>query len=388
MRASTRLPDGYQPNALTARLEAFRKAGTHYLDLSRTNPLQCGFDYPTEVIREALSRPEVLGYAPDACGPLEVREAVATWHGHRVDPDGVILTASTSEAYAWLFKLLADPGDRVLVPTPSYPLFEWLARLEGIEAAPVPAFFHEGWHLDFQALEEAATPRTRAVVMVNPNNPTGQYLGRTEWARLTTWCAERGLALIVDEVFHDHALERPSERLPSVLEDPDPPAPVFVLSGLSKVAILPQVKLGWILLHGPARSYREPLSFLADQYLSVSASALAAAPTLLSLAHSLQKQVLARLQTNLHALDQALVPHPHLQRLKVEGGWSVLLRRPAIGTDEACALRLLEQGRVRVQPGHYFDLPGEGYLVLSLLGPSGEFAEGLLRALPVLACDR
>lgn len=387
MHRSSRLPDRFQPNVLTARLEAFRKAGVAYVDLTRSNPLRCGFAYPTEALRAALSRPEVLGYAPDPRGALATREAVSAWHGHRVDADRIVLTASTSEAYAWLFKLLADPGDRVLVPTPSYPLFEWLARLEGLEASPVAAFFHEGWHLDFQALEEAATPRTRAVVVVNPNNPTGQFLDRNDWSRLTTWCGERGLVLIVDEVFHDYPLERPPDRLPSVLEDPDPACPVFVLSGLSKVALLPQVKLGWILLHGKATEYQEPLTFLADQYLSVSASAQAAAPTLLGLARDLQHQALERLRANLGALDQALPPHPHLQRLTVEGGWSVLLRRPAVGTDDACALRLLEEGRVLVQPGHYFDLPGEGYLVLSLLGPEAEFAEGLRRALPTLACD-
>lgn len=385
MSMSSRLPGRFQPNALTARLEAFRKAGLDYVDLTLGNPLRCGFAYPAEAIRAALGRPEVLGYTPDPCGALSAREAIAAWHGHRVDANRIILTASTSEAYAWLFKLLANPGDRVLVPTPSYPLFEWLARLEGVEAAPAPAFFQDGWHLDFQALEEAATPRTRAVVVVNPNNPTGQYLGRREWARLAAWCGERGLALIVDEVFHDYSLERPADRLPSALEDPDPPCPVFVLSGLSKVALLPQVKLGWILLHGQAAAYQEPLSFLADQYLSVSASAQAAAPDLLNLARGLQDQVLERLRTNLRALDQAIPAHPHLQRLAVEGGWSVLLRRPAVDADDLCALRLLEEGRVLTQPGHYFDLPGEGYLVLSLLGSVEDFAEGLHRALPRLA---
>lgn len=386
MRVSARLPERFQPNALSARLEAFRRAGLTYVDLTLSNPLRCGFTYPSEAIREALGRPEMLGYAPDPCGALATREAVAAWHGHRVDADRIILTASTSEAYAWLFKLLADPGDRVLVPTPSYPLFEWLARLEGVEAAPVAAFFHEGWHLDFQALEESATPRTRAVVVVNPNNPTGHYLGREEWTRLAAWCGKHGLALIVDEVFHDYALERHAGRIQSVLEDPDPPCPVFVLSGLSKVALLPQVKLGWILLHGKAAAYQEPLSFLADQYLSVSAPAQAAGPALLGLARGLQQQAMERLQANLSTLDRALLTQPHLQRLAVEGGWSVLLRRPAVGTDDACALRLLEEGRVLAQPGHYFDLPGEGYLVLSLLGPEADFAEGLHRALPVLAC--
>lgn len=385
MRLSTRLPEEFQPNALTARLEAFRKAGLGILDLTLSNPLRCGFAYPEEAIRAALARPEVLGHAPDPLGALAAREAIAAWHGHGVQADQVVLTASTSEAYSWIFKLLGDPGDRILVPTPSYPLFDWLARLEGLEAAGVPAFFQDGWHLDLGALEASFRPRTRAVVVVNPNNPTGQYLGRGEWARLATWCGDRGLALVVDEVFHDYALERPADRMPSVLEDPDPPCPVFVLSGLSKVALLPQVKLGWILLHGPAGAFRDSLAFLADQYLSVSASAQAAAPDLLALAPDLQSQVLARLRSNLRTLDQALGAHPHLRRLPVEGGWSVLLRRPALESDEACALRVLAEGRVLVHPGHFFDLPGEGFLVLSLLGPEEDFRTGLERALPSLS---
>lgn len=385
MRLSTRLPDGFQPNALTARLEAFRKAGLSYLDLTLSNPLHGGFTYPEEAIRAALARPEVLGYAPDPLGALAAREAIADWHGHGVRAEQVVLTASTSEAYSWIFKLLGDPGDRILVPTPSYPLFDWLARLEGLEAAGVSAFFQDGWHLDFGALEASFTPRTRAVVVVNPNNPTGQYLGRDEWSRLAAWCGDHGLALVVDEVFHDYALERPGDRLPSVLADPDPPCPVFVLSGLSKVALLPQVKLGWILLHGRAAACRESLAFLADQFLSVSASAQAAAPDLLALAPALQHQVRERLRANLGALDQALRSHPHLQRLPVEGGWSVLLRRPALETDEACALRVLDEGRVLVHPGHFFDLPGEGFLVLSLLGPEETFCAGLERALPSLS---
>lgn len=385
MRVSNRLPDGFHPNALTARLEALRQARRPFVDLTLSNPLHCGFDYPEGAIREALARPEVMRYTPDPYGARAAREAIAAWHGHGVHPDQVVLTASTSEAYSWLFKLLADPGDQVLVPTPSYPLFEWLARFEGLNTTAVPAFFQDGWHMDLQALEEARTPRTRAVVVVNPNNPTGQYLGRQEWERLAAWCGGHGLALIVDEVFHDYPLERPQDRLPSVLEDPDPPCPVMVLSGLSKIALLPQVKLGWILLRGQACAYREPLGFLADQFLSVSASAQAAAGPLLTLAPGLQQQVRGRLASNLGTLDAALPSHPALQRLPVEGGWSVLLRRPALEPDEACAVRLLDEARVLVQPGHFFDCPQEGFLVASLLGPEGDFSSGIQQLLPALA---
>ena len=384
MRTSSRLPGSLAPNAFSAALAELRRGGAPLLDLGISNPTACGFAYPEGSIREALAQPGVLSYRPDPSGPLAAREAVARWHGHGTRPDEVFLAASTSEAYAWLFKLLGDPGDHVLVPSPSYPLFEWLARLEGLEARPVPAFLHERWCLDLQGLEEACTPRTRAVVVVNPNNPTGQRLSVQEWEGLTAFCARRGLALLVDEVFADYALEPVPGTLPTVLEAGEAPCPVFLLSGLSKIAALPQVKLGWMLLKGPARAYREPLAFLADQYLSVSASAAVAAPALLALAPALQAQIKARLRANLAALDAALRAHPGLSRLPVEGGWSVLLRRPAVDDDEACTLRLLREQHLVVQPGHFFDIPSEGYLVLSLLTPEDAWEKGLARLLPAL----
>jgi len=212
---------------------------------------------------------------------------------------------------------------------------------------------------------------------VNPNNPTGHFLARSEFAGLLDLCARRGLALVVDEVFADYPLEAGTDRLATALEAADPPCPLFVLSGLSKVAALPQVKLGWIAARGgPARALLEPLAFIADQYLSVSATAQAAAPELLRLAPGIRSGILARLRGNLAALDQALAPFPHLSRLPVEGGWSVLLRRPAVDPVEDCALRLLREAGVQVHPGHFFDLPGDGYLVLSLLPEPALFREG------------
>jgi hypothetical protein len=298
----------------------------------------------------------------------------------------VQLTASTSEAYAWLFKLLCDPGDEVVVPSPSYPLFEWLARLEGVATHAVPAYFHERWQLDLGALELAIHGRTRAVIAVNPNNPTGHFLSWPEWRALTELCARKGLALIVDEVFSDYLLEPCDDRLATALEDSDPPCPVFVLSGLSKIAALPQVKLGWVIARGAkAQELLNPLAFIADQYLSVSASAQTAAPAILRRAPDLQKVLLQRLRANLDTLDGALRHHPELSRLPVEGGWTVLLRRPAVDSDEACSLRLLREASVLVHPGHFFDLPGEGYLVLSLLTPETCFRAGLAQALPRMA---
>ncbi len=385
MRLSSRLPPGFEPNALSAALARMKTGGREILDLTVSNPTRCGFTYPEAELRAALSSPEVLAYDPDPQGSRSAREALAAHHGHGVRAEDLLLTASTSEGYGLLFKLLGDPGDEVLVPSPSYPLFDWLARLEGLKACAVPSYFHDRWHLDLEALESAITPRTRAVVVVNPNNPTGHFLAKTEWRALTDLCRQQGCALLVDEVFADYVLEAPSDHLPTVLADPEPPCPVFVLSGLSKVAALPQLKLGWIAVRGPgAAEHLEALAFLADQYLTVSAPVQAAAATLLALAPAIQAQVRARLFSNLAIMDAALAAHPRLSRLPVEGGWSVLLRRPAVDADEACALRLLEQATVLVHPGSFFDLPGDGHLVLSLLTPEVSFQAGLGRILPLL----
>jgi hypothetical protein len=385
MRLSSRLPHAYEPNALTALLARLRTEGRLVLDLTLSNPTRCGFTYPEAEIRAALSAPDGLNYDPNPLGSHTAREAIAAHHGHDLRADDLLLTASTSEGYGLLFKLLGDPGDEVLVPSPSYPLFDWLARLEGLQARTVPSYFHDRWHLDMGALADAITPRTRAIVVVNPNNPTGQFLSKREWDDLTSLCAKRDLALLVDEVFSDFVLEPAEDRLATALLDEHPPCPVFLLSGLSKVAALPQLKLGWIAVRGPeAEAHLEALAFLADQYLSVSAPVQAAAPRLLELAAHLRVQISGRLKRNLTALDGELATCPHLSRLPVEGGWSVLLRRPAVDDDEACALRLLETASTLVHPGSFFDLPGNGHLVLSLLVPEDTFLSATRQALPIL----
>lgn len=385
MRLSSRLPQGFEPNALTATLSRMKAEGRKVLDLTTSNPTRCAFTYPEAEIRAALSGPGVLSYDPDPQGSYSAREAIAAHHGHGLRAEDLLLTASTSEGYGLLFKLLGDPGDEVLVPSPSYPLFDWLARLEGLTARSVPSYFHERWHLDLGALEAALSERTRAVVVVNPNNPTGHFLSKSEWAELTSFCAQHRLALLMDEVFSDYALEPAEDRLASALLDPDPPCPVFLLSGLSKVAALPQLKLGWIAVRGPgAALHLEGLAFLADQYLSVSAPVQAAAPALLALAPGIRGQIQQRLRANLATLDGALEGHSRLSRLPVEGGWSVLLRRPAVDADETCAHRLLETAATLVHPGSFFDLPGDGHLVLSLLVEESIFREGLDRILPLV----
>ncbi|MBS1765914.1 MAG: pyridoxal phosphate-dependent aminotransferase [Acidobacteria bacterium] len=378
MKRSSRLPQDAAPNALSAALEEARALGRPILDLTRSNPTTCGFAYPEGAIRAALGSPDVLAHAPGPRGSRSARQAIAAHLGHGLRAEDLLLTASTSEAYAFLFKMVADPGDEILVPSPSYPLFEWLARMEGLQAIPVPAWWRDRWSLDEAALEAACGPRARALCIVNPNNPTGQYLSRDEWRMLTAFCARNQLALICDEVFADFPLEPGAQDLGSALEDGAPPCPVFVLSGLSKTALLPQVKLGWIVVRGPgATQALEDLEFISDHYLSVSASAQAAAPDLLRLAPTLRAQALVRAQTNLAALDAWLQTHPACSRLPVGGGWSVLLRRPAVETDDAFAIRLLEREGVLVHPGHFFDLPLEGFVVLSLLTPEAEFEDGL-----------
>ena len=380
---SGRLPDSLESNPLSREIAAFRRAHRPFLDLTSSNPTRAGLAYPREAILEALASPGVLNYDPDPRGALAAREAVATYHGHGLDPEDLILTASTSEAYAWLFKLLCDPGDDVLVPSPSYPLFHWLAALEGVAARPVSAVWYDRWNLDFQALGQALTPRTRAVVVVNPNNPTGQFLTRAEWEGLLAFCAEHGLALLVDEVFSDYVLEPAPDRLPTALAEAEPPCPVFVLSGLSKIAALPQLKLGWIAARGSlARGCLEDLAFLADQYLSVSAPAQAAAAAILRLAPGIQAGLLERLWSNLAALDLTLADHPSLSRARVEGGWSAILRIPALEPGEDCALRILKTQGVLVHPGHFFDLPGDGHLVCSLLPKA--FATGMAQIVTLL----
>lgn len=382
MHSSSRLPGSLEPNGLALRLAARRAEGLAVLDLTVSNPTRCGFHYPEAAIRAAMGGPGLLAHDPDPRGGAAARDAIAGWWGHGLKGTDLLLSASTSETYGWLFKLLGDPGDEVLVPSPSYPLFEWLARLEGMVARPVPAFRFEGWHLDLEGLEAAAGPRTRAVVVVNPNNPTGHYLSCSEWAQLTAFCARRDLLLVVDEVFSAYPLEPPAEAMRTALSDPDPACTVAVLSGLSKAALLPQLKLAWMAARGPgAARLLEGLEFIADQYLSVSAAVQAAAPALLDLAPDLQAQALARLRGNLETLDRVLPGAPAWGRLAVGGGWSVVLRRPALDDDETFAEALLETRGVLLHPGSFYGIAAPGHLVLSLLTPTDVMEKGLGLAL-------
>ena len=369
-------------NRLAQLVAERRRSGAPFFDLTLSNPTQAGLVAPAEVLA-LLGEPAGAHYDPEPRGFGPARDAVAADYARRgfaVGADRLILTASTSEAYAWLFKLLCDPGDAVLVPHPSYPLFEFLATLESVEATPYALAYDGAWHLDVAALETAVTPRTRAIVVVNPNNPTGSCLRRGEANGLLAFAAAHELAVISDEVFADF-LFRPAAELVTSLAA-DGPALVFSLGGLSKSCGLPQLKLGWIAVAGPEVQRAEALSRLeivADTYLSVSTPVQRAAPALLQRLPELQAPILARLQANRRTLESAASPGSAATLLPADGGWTAVLRVPATQPEEDRVCALVERHGVLVHPGYFFDFPSEAFLVLSLLPEPEVFGEGVLR---------
>jgi alanine-synthesizing transaminase len=379
---SSRLRWDLAPNRLTRLLDDRRSAGAALLDLTESNPTAAGFAYPSDQILAALADPRALSYQPAAAGMPSARAAVSEYYSGRVDPGRILLTASTSEAYAFVFKLLADPGDEVLVPRPSYPLFDFLAALDAVRVVQYPLVYHSAWSIDFDALAGSITPRSRAIVLVNPNNPTGSFLKQSELGPLITLAREHNLALISDEVFSDYALHPDPRFVHSLTEVTD--VLTFCLSGLSKVAGLPQLKLGWIVTGGPAREREQAfqrLELIADTYLSVSAPVQWAAPVLLGLRTRLQLQILARVRANRAFLASQLGPRSPWRLLETEGGWYAILEAPRIQSEEEWVLSLLANDSVLVQPGFFFDFEREAFLVLSLLTPEDVFHEGVRRIL-------
>jgi len=371
---SHRLDWNLRPNPIASMLAGVRRSGRGILDLTESNPTLAGFSYPADEILSAFQNPRMLFYEPSPRGLRQAREAVAAAHG--VEPDRILLTTSTSESYTWLFKLLADPGDEILVPRPSYPLFEFLAGLESVRVRQYPLACHEGWWIDWASLESQVTDRTRAILVVNPNNPTGSYLKRHELYRLTALCAAQGLAIISDEVFADFAHASDESRATSLAGVTG--ALTFCLSGLSKVAGLPQMKLGWIIAGGPgSREAMERMELIADTYLSVSTPIQLAAPTLLDLRHELRKQIHRRVLDNLAFLRAN--HHPAHDLLEPEGGWYAVLRVPRTGSEQEWVMGLLEREGVLVQPGYFYDFDSEAWLILSLLTHPAVFQEGARR---------
>jgi len=370
------------PNRFSVALDRHRTSGREALDLTESNPTRCGFVYDASLLSR-LADGRGLAYDPHPKGLRAAREAVCGYYQQRgadVDAEQVILTASTSEGYSFIFRLLCDPGDEVLVPAPSYPLFEFLASIQDVKLVSYPLLYDHGWQIDLHGLAEALSARTRAILVVHPNNPTGSFVKPAEMDLLDALCRERELALVADEVFLDYAHDgaaRPSFASPRQ-------ALTFTLSGISKICALPQMKLAWIVSGGAPELAREALARLeviADTYLSVSTPVQLALPELLAQRDEIQRQVKERVAANLAELDRQLAAQKAVRRLEVEGGWYAVLRVPATRSDEDLAIALLDEQSVVVHPGHFYDFPGEGYLVVSLITPAEIFASGIGRVL-------
>ena len=382
---SSRSSVDLSPNPLAVALERAHAASRPVLDLTESNPTRAGLPYERDAILASLARPASLVYEPAAFGLPSAREAVAaelSAHGPPVDPSRVVLTASTSEAYAFLFKLVCDPGDEVLVPVPSYPLFEHLARLESVRAVPYRLAYDGAWHVDLASARDAVTARTRAIVAVSPNNPTGSYLKRAELAAL----GALGLPIVSDEVFARYPLREDATRARSALEANGAPL-VFALGGLSKLAALPQVKLAWMAVGGDESRIGQAmgrLEVIADAFLSLGTPVQHAAAALLASRHAAEGAIRERTLENL-AFVRSVVPGSPVSLLDVEGGWYATLRVPRTRSELEWAVALLEEDDVHVYPGHYFDFEGEAYLVVSLLTREDVFRDGLRRVVSRVA---
>jgi aspartate/methionine/tyrosine aminotransferase len=380
MNFSKRTSWNLAENELTTQARLRRATGQELLDLTISNPTECGFRYETAALLAPLADPAALRYTPEPFGMASAREAVALYyrdHGATIEPSDICLATSTSEAYSYLFRLLCDPGDEVLAARPSYPLFDFIAQLDDVVLREYPLHYdpnadrEHGWSINLPALESAITPRTRAILVVHPNNPTGNFISAPERAALQTLCAERGLALIVDEVFLDYVI---CAAPPCSFAAGESPCLTFVLSGLSKVCALPQMKASWIAAAGPVPLRRTALSRLeviADTFLSMNAPIQTALPQWLAQRSSIQRQIHERVTANLTMLD-ARLHCSSAQRLAMQGGWTAVLRVSRVGD---FALDALERG-VLVQPGELYGLPA-GRAVLSLLTPPNVWARGL-----------
>lgn len=375
------------PNRFTQALEDARAAGAEILDLTVSNPTRAELRFDSEAILGSLTSSAALDYDPQPKGLFSARQAVAEYyrtdHGGEIDPESVVLTTSTSEGYSYVFRLLCNPEDEILVPKPSYPLFEFLADLQDVKLTPYPLLYDHGWQVDFHSLQGLVSNRTRAVVVVHPNNPTGSYASPAEMSSLNAFCEAHGLALVVDEVFLDYPHD--GRRRSSFVLNRD--VLTFTLSGLSKVSGLPQMKVAWVVTSGPESEKSDALArveVIADTYLSMNAPLQLATPTLLEQRNSIQRQLVDRVRTNLQALRQQLFLQKTCTMLEVEGGWYAVLRVPVLQSDEDLAIDLLRKVGVLVHPGHFFDFASDGYLVLSLITPAEVFREGVRRALGIL----
>jgi alanine-synthesizing transaminase len=384
---SHRVPVDHTANRLSVAITARRARGEPILDLTESNPTRCGFVHDEPSLLAALASPAALLYEPHPQGLLSARTAVAAYYGEAgaaVHPESLFLTTGTSEAYAHIFKLMADPDDEILVPTPGYPLLDVLSGLEAVRIVPYLLRYGAtgngaaGWTIDRERLRASISTRTRAIVVVSPNNPTGSFLKHDELDDLNALCSEFDLALIVDEVFSDYGGEADSSRVRTAARNDA--SLTFTLNGFSKLVGLPQVKLGWISVSGPAELVRpasERLAYVTDAYLSVSAAVQHAAPVILRQRSGVQRQINRRLEDNSRSLHESLSRVPSCQVLPREGGWYSIVRIPDEASDEELSISLLERDGVLVHPGYFYDFPAGTFLVLSLLPDEETFRRGV-----------
>lgn len=365
-------------NRLSAALQSLRSAGRAILDLTVSNPTECGLSYDSAIL-DAFSQVEALHYRPEPFGLPGAREAVSDYYkerGANVAASRILLTTGTSEAYSFIFRLLCEPGDEILIAAPSYPLLQFLADIHDVRLVRYPLFYDHGWHIDFDLLEKQITLKTRAAVAVHPNNPTGQFCSADEMRRLQELCAISNIALVADEVFLDFA----HDGAPRPTFAQDSASLNFTLSGVSKICGLPQMKLAWVVVSGPESLRDDALSRLdviADAYLSMNTPVQLAAPALLSTRKQFQRQLLERVRANLAELDRALAQQDSCSRLEMRGGWNAVLRVPAVRSDEDLAVELVSGPGVHIHPGHFYDFPRDGYVVVSLITPPETFREGM-----------
>jgi alanine-synthesizing transaminase len=376
------------PNPYAVALQQMRAAGRPLIDLTVSNPTQCGFHYDSAQILSAFQNPQALAYEPEAKGLPAERHSVARYYqeDHRtiVDPESVLLTTSTSEAYSYIFRLLCNPQDEILVPKPSYPLFDFLADLQDVTLVPYSLEYAQGWFIDFQSLQSARSPRTRAILLVHPNNPTGSFVHQEEHQRLNQFCREHGLAQIVDEVFLDYSLTDAQPETFAANQD----CLTFTLSGLSKIAALPQMKVAWMITTGPDAQKTpavERLEVIADTYLSLNSVTQHAFATLLAQRRSLQPQILERTRQNWAHLKSAMNHQLACELFDAEAGWYAILKVHGSPSDEDLSVDLLKQTHTLVHPGHLYDFPGDGYLVVSLITPLDDFQRGISALLQFLS---
>jgi alanine-synthesizing transaminase len=390
VKFSGRLPAALEANRVSHTLGALRRRGAEIIDLTESNPTRAGFHYPADLLMP-LADVRALSYHPDPLGLIDAREAVADDFRRRnvtVDPGRIALTASTSEAYSLLFKVLCDPGDEVLVPQPSYPLFEFLTRLDAVVAVPYWLEYHGRWSIDISSVERALTSRTRALLLVSPNNPTGNFTSASDLETVARLCGSRGVAVISDEVFADYELAGSTIGRGVVATRTDVLG--FTLGGLSKSIGLPQAKLGWMAVSGSNSVVDETMprvELACDTYLSVSTPIQVAAREVLERGAKIRSQIQDRVRANLARCAALVAAHPACTLLHAEGGWSAVIRVPTLESEEELMLALLVERSVLAHPGYFFDFPKESFVIVSLLTPEAAFAEGIARMLDRFQLD-